>query len=418
MLAVVLTVLALAGGVAGTFFIMDAPRRRAAELRRRLDDELDRARRAFEDNEERARRLAAKAADLRDAQAALDRRVAEFDRRVITHDDLAAENRLIKQDLRNMALVVGQAEARADQATTQFAALGHQRDLLGQAYLEEVRAAARKAITATNYPATKRRIEDALGHLAEAGVRPTEAGRRQLLDELQRLYEAAVRAAVEREEQARIRERIRDEQRRERDAQTAIELAEQERRAIQRALEKALTDAAGLHAAEIEQLKVKLAEAEAKSARAISLAQITRSGYVYVISNIGSFGKDVFKIGLTRRLDPMDRVYELGDASVPFPFDVHMILTADDAPALERALHKAFHKRRVNKVNPRKEFFRVTIDEIVAVVREHHGEVEYKADAEALEFLQSQNMTDEDLEEVEEAFEEAEEAAAASPVED
>jgi Meiotically up-regulated gene 113 len=418
MLAAVLTVLALAGGVAMTFFIMDAPRRRAAELSRKLDGELDAARRAFDENEERARRLSARTGDLRDAEAALDRRAAELERRAVTYDDLEAESRLLKADLRNMALVVGQAEFRADQAGGQLATLARQRDLLGQAYLEEVRAATRKALTATNYPASKRRIEEAVSQLAEAGVRPTEAGRRQLMDELQRLYEAAVRAAAERERQAGLREQIRDEQRREREAQTAIERAEEERRAVQRALDEALGKAAGVHAAEVERLKAQLAEAEAKSARAISLAQITKSGYVYVISNIGSFGNGVFKIGLTRRLDPMDRVYELGDASVPFPFDVHMMLTADDAPALERTLHRVFHKRRVNKVNPRKEFFRVTIEEIVGAVRVHHGEVEYKADAEALEYIQSQSMTDVDLAEVEGAFEAADRVAAATGQED
>src|SRR5439155_4370377 len=130
----------------------------------------------------------------------------------------------------------------------------------------------------------------------------------------------------------------------------------------------------------------------------------------------GSFGKDVFKIGLTRRLDPMDRVYELGDASVPFPFDVHMVITSEDAPALERALHKAFHKRRVNKVNPGRSSSGCRSRRSSGRSGSTTG-VGYKADAEALEYLQSQAMTDENLEEVEEAFEEAEEAVAASPVE-
>ena len=101
---------------------------------------------------------------------------------------------------------------------------------------------------------------------------------------------------------------------------------------------------------------------------------------------------------MTRRLEPMDRVHELGDASVPFPFDVHLMVGCEDAPKLEAALHRRFHKRRVNKVNPRKEFFRVPIADIVTAVREEHGEVEYTADAEALEFAQSQTMTDAELE--------------------
>lgn len=96
-----------------------------------------------------------------------------------------------------------------------------------------------------------------------------------------------------------------------------------------------------------------------------------RAGYVYIISNIGSFGENVYKIGMTRRLDPQERVDELGDASVPFNFDVHAMIFSDDAPALEAALHRAFEDRKVNMVNQRREFFNVTLDEIKKVVKEN-----------------------------------------------
>ena len=96
-----------------------------------------------------------------------------------------------------------------------------------------------------------------------------------------------------------------------------------------------------------------------------------RAGYVYVISNIGAFGPDVYKIGMTRRLDPQDRVDELGDASVPVNFDVHAMIFSDDAPALETALHKAFEDRKLNMVNTRREFFHVTLNEIKDVVKKN-----------------------------------------------
>ena len=107
----------------------------------------------------------------------------------------------------------------------------------------------------------------------------------------------------------------------------------------------------------------------------MSLAQLTRSGHVYIISNEGSFGQGVYKIGMTRRLDPMDRVKELGDASVPFFFDVHGIIHSDDAPSLERELHKRFESYRVNKENYRREFFKVSIDEIENAICEIHGQI-------------------------------------------
>lgn len=96
-----------------------------------------------------------------------------------------------------------------------------------------------------------------------------------------------------------------------------------------------------------------------------------RAGYVYIISNIGAFGENVYKIGMTRRLDPQDRIDELGDASVPFNFDVHAMIFSDDAPALETALHKAFEGRKLNMVNTRREFFNVTLDEIKEVVKKN-----------------------------------------------
>jgi hypothetical protein len=95
---------------------------------------------------------------------------------------------------------------------------------------------------------------------------------------------------------------------------------------------------------------------------------------------------------MTRRLDPMDRVRELGDASVPFHFDVHAIIFSEDAPGLETALHRKFSDRRVNRVNERKEFFRVTAEEIEQVVRQHHGEVRFTLAAEAAEYRKTLAM--------------------------
>lgn len=118
-----------------------------------------------------------------------------------------------------------------------------------------------------------------------------------------------------------------------------------------------------------------------------------KAGYVYVISNIGAFGKDVYKIGMTRRLDPQDRIDELSDASVPFNFDVHAMIFSDDAPKLEAALHNAFKDKRVNLVNQRKEFFNVSLDEIEFVVKNNHDKlVEFKKIPDAEQYQESIKM--------------------------
>lgn len=118
-----------------------------------------------------------------------------------------------------------------------------------------------------------------------------------------------------------------------------------------------------------------------------------KAGYVYVISNIGAFGEGVYKIGMTRRLDPMERVYELGDASVPFNFDVHAMIFSDNAPALEAALHHAFENRKLNMVNTRREFFRVSLDEIEEVVRKNYDKtVEFVRLPEAQQYRESEKI--------------------------
>ncbi len=115
-----------------------------------------------------------------------------------------------------------------------------------------------------------------------------------------------------------------------------------------------------------------------------------RAGYVYIISNIGAFGENVYKIGMTRRLDPMDRVNELGDASVPFNFDVHALIFTEDAPKLESALHSAFENNKINKINQRREFFKVSLEEIKQVVRNNFDKtVEWNDIPEADQYRQS-----------------------------
>lgn len=175
----------------------------------------------------------------------------------------------------------------------------------------------------------------------------------------------------EQEEQRQIREQIREEERARKDYEKAIKEAEKEEQTLKRLIEKAESQVARaneeqkmLFQQQLEELQQKLTQAEEKNQRAISMAQQTRTGNVYIISNIGSFGEDVYKIGMTRRLDPLDRVRELGDASVPFEFDVHAMIYAEDAPALEKQLHKKFLKSQLNKINPRKEFFKLNIHDV------------------------------------------------------
>ena len=219
------------------------------------------------------------------------------------------------------------------------------------------------------------------------------------LQELALVHEYNEKKRQEADEQRMIREQMRDEEKAHRELERAQQEAEREAERYEKALDKARREAERVHGekltklqGEIERINQLLLEANARKERASSQAQLTKSGWVYVISNVGSFGEQVYKIGMTRRQDPMERIYELGDASVPFPFDVHARIPSDDAPKLEKILHKTFEHRRVNLVNMRKEFFAVSLEEIRQVVLKNHGEILFTLVAEAEEYRKTQMM--------------------------
>ena len=175
---------------------------------------------------------------------------------------------------------------------------------------------------------------------------------------------------------------------------------EKEKKIYSKALEEAKKSLGILSGEQLEKLKQRindleqnLEEANKKSERALSMAQQTKRGHVYVVSNIGSFGENIYKIGMTRRLDPIDRVKELGDASVPFTFDLHAMIYTEDAPKLESLLHNKFSSFRVNKINNRKEYFNVTIEDIEKCISENfNGEFELIKEYEAKEYFESKMM--------------------------
>ena len=253
-----------------------------------------------------------------------------------------------------------------------------------------------------NYGKIKQEIWDAFALVNHNGLafRNARINREYLdarLDELKWAMAAHELRQLEMEEQREIREQMREEEKARRDMEKAIKEAEKEERMLQKALEEARKELAGANdeqrqqfEAQLAELEARLQDAEAKGQRAMSMAQQTRRGHVYVISNIGSFGEKVFKIGMTRRLEPMDRVKELGDASVPFSFDVHAMIYSEDAPALEKELHRRFDDASVNKVNPRKEFFNLNLAEIrQAVEQQGINEVHWTMKAEAAEYRES-----------------------------
>jgi hypothetical protein len=219
------------------------------------------------------------------------------------------------------------------------------------------------------------------------------------LEELRIEFELQEKIHQEKDEQKKIREHMREEQKVQQEIEKAMQDAEHEEAIHQKALEKAKAEISKSTGAELDALNEKiktleasLQKAQEQKARAISRAQETKSGHVYIVSNIGSFGENVYKFGMTRRLDPQDRIDELGNASVPFDFDVHGLIYTDNAPELENKLHKHINHKRINLVHMRREFFNITIDEIEEIVKELNLDLQLTKLAEAKEYRMSQSI--------------------------
>ena len=236
---------------------------------------------------------------------------------------------------------------------------------------------------------------------------------KKFIGEVEYLFIEAVKIEYEYYTQ---RERIKEEQRalKEQMRQEAEERKklEQERKQIEREEAKYVTEIDAVNQqlaacsdngqisvlqARIQELTEQLHAVKGKKDKILTL-QNGKAGYVYVISNLGSFGENVFKVGMTRRSEPMDRIRELGDASVPFSFDVHSFIFSDDAVSLETTLHHELNSKRVNKINLRKEFFKVTLDEIEELVYKYQPSAEFNRTMLAEEYRQGLSMEGEPTE--------------------
>ncbi|WP_342540405.1 DUF4041 domain-containing protein [Heyndrickxia sp. FSL K6-6286] len=210
------------------------------------------------------------------------------------------------------------------------------------------------------------------------------------VEELFLVYEYIEKKQEEKEEQRRIKELLREERRAQKELEEELKKIRKEEQHLLNVISQLSSQ---ISEQEMFKYKNRLSEIREQIEQVDYRVKNTKAGYVYVISNIGCFGENVYKIGMTRRLDPLDRVRELGGASVPFHFDIHAVIFSEDAPALEASLHRAFHHRRVNRINQRKEFFKVDLADIKKVVYQSHNKpVKFKIIAEAKEFRETKEL--------------------------
>ncbi len=265
--------------------------------------------------------------------------------------------------------------------------------LMLRAYNAEADNAVR-SLRAGNVQAAVKRLEacvtavERLGQMMEMRINPTYHDLR--IAELTLTADYLMKVQEEREAEREEKARLREERKVEQELAAERERLDKEHAHIENAI-RALREAGDLSA--LAELEARLGEIDAAIEQNDFRAANIRAGYVYVISNPGTFGPGVVKIGLTRRLEPMDRIRELGGASVPFPFDVHAIFFSEDAVTLENELHRHFSDRRLNHVNQRREFFFVTPTEVQQVLAvKAGGLLEFVESPEALEYNQSRPL--------------------------
>ncbi len=383
-----------------------------------IDDEVNRVRKELEEEK------AGLAHDIDQAKANAAKLGKNYTEAKIVYDRLKHELSLLQEESEDMSFGVykpqysfdaserykaeldkvyelKKASTRNGTAATKVGDLAVQRfrqKLILRAFNGECDAATAK-VKWNNVTRMEERIRKAYAAINTLGdyVTITPSYLELCLAELRLTHEFETKKQEEKEEQRAIREQMREEEQAQREFERAKKEAASEKLRAEKALQAAkveLQKASGEHALaiqrKVEELEQKMVEAQAKQEHAVSMAQLTRMGHVYVISNIGSFGENVFKIGMTRRLDPEDRVQELGGAPVPFGFDIHAMMFSEDAPGLENALHRQFSSGRLNLVNCRKEFFRANLDDIASFATSQGVKVDFTKLAEARQFRESE----------------------------
>jgi hypothetical protein len=391
---------------------------KAAKVKATAVSELDRMRKAIEEQRVRRDALAAEHAQLTTAHERLQREVSQLEENLedISFGIYKPHFGYDTPEEYKAALVEVVAKQRemvrgglATRVAVEWSVSGSRREgermqrqyskLLLRAFNGECEAAIAKVAwnNAGNMEERIRKAFDAINKLGGVmQVSIVEPYMDLKLSELRLEHELEEKKKAVLEEQRRIREAGREQERAQRQLDAEREDAEEQEARFARALDKARLDAARAKGEEHARLTARILELEAelqgahiRKERVSALAELTRAGYLYVLSNVGSFGEDIVKIGMTRRADPADRVKELGDASVPFGLDVHAMVYCEDAPALECMFHERFAQRRINLMNNRKEFFKVSVDELQAFATERGLAIAFTRTPEAREYRET-----------------------------
>lgn len=398
--AILLIIFLLFGALCGATIVYFAfePRRWRLDSRehRVKESEFDIARRR-RDLEDAEWSLRSRRDAFETAKEQLDARSAALSQKAVDYESLLRENAAIKQDIRHAMQTARRQAIDVTTSTERQKIIEQRANLLAADFMKETQRSIVKNLRGDNYVPSRDRLLGAISRCRAIGCIITPRLEAMMLSEMEAAFQDRVQLEAQRERQADLRERLRQDRQAYLRARV-IERLRDEADERERRIEEALATALALQESsdEVRRLQQQLADERAANQRTIPNIEITNRGSVYVISNIGSFGRGVFKIGLSGRDDPFERVEELGGASVPFPFDVHMMIQTPDARHLEKVLHRALVHCQVNKANPRKEFFRTSLEDIAKLVHAYHPEIVVTIEPEADQYRRSLMMSDAD----------------------
>ncbi|MBB6462186.1 GIY-YIG nuclease family protein [Flammeovirga kamogawensis] len=248
-------------------------------------------------------------------------------------------------------------------------------------------------VTSSNYVEVKHQLEE-IFEFCEVHSFKDEEGKAKSKKDLKHRFEELVRKEIQVQEQTRLQNQMHDEKVMQGKVKQELERLKLEKENLSEALNTAVQEA---NEKQVELLQLKLNRVEENIERATSQSKNTTSGFVYILSNFGAFGEDVFKIGMTQDENPNRLINEFGNATVPYPFDIHAMIPSDNAAVLLETLHSQLNKYRVNRVDLEKNFFSVSIQNIIDIVEEVEGKVTFTKDPEALEYFRSMETTAEEL---------------------
>ena len=308
---------------------------------------------------------------------------------------VADEKKRLQTDFSSRLNQTKQLQAKVEKRVEESSELVPTITVVGKRLLDESLHRISRELSASNLGDCRMRLKHVIEFCRDQGCKVSTRDEDEMMEQLERDHQAYLLEAKYKNERMLVEAKMQEEQRVIEQIERGIKQAEAERSTIASSLSSMLKDPDNSTDSRIEHLRAKLQEAEARMSEASSVLHDPTAGHVYVLSNIGAFGEGIFLIGFTRMADPLQHIEELSKTSVPFPYDIHMLVPSENAEVLAKKLYLDLHESRLNRFNHSKSFFKTTIKTIWQLIVAHHGNIDFVEEPPAREFKESLEMSEE-----------------------